>query len=165
MYVCSSGRPNKQAFRDTFLTVTTTTVLKLIVDVFTSIMTAVPLHHGKIKLRDPSGIFPAALPSHFSFLASGPGRRRINFHHPAYEPNDDLLFTLYAWDHEEGGIHHGLAHTACAVIAANRPDGYLSQSREGTPVAVGIDDVLPVGDYFFHVPRTGKCCILSCFSS
>jgi hypothetical protein len=25
-------------------------------------------------------------------------------------------------DHAEGGLHHGLAHTACAIIAANRHD-------------------------------------------
>jgi len=92
--------------------------------------------------------------SHYSFLASSSGRHRISYRHPACKRGDDVLFTLYARDHEEGGIHHGLAHTACAIIAGNRHDGYLLQLREGIPVAAGMDDVLPHGDLFFHVPQT-----------
>jgi len=112
-------------------------------------------NHGVIRVRDPSDIFPSPLPSNYAFLRSPPRRHCIRFRHPAYESDDDLLFTLYAWDHEEGGIHHGLAHTACAIIAGNRHDGYLSQSHEGIPVAAGMDDVLPLGDLFFHVPHRG----------
>jgi hypothetical protein len=91
----------------------------------------------------------------YSFLATPPITLRINFRHPAYEPGDDLLFTLYAWDHAEGGLHYGLAHTACAIVAGNRHDGYLSATRNGLPLAAGDDSVLRLGDYYFHVPCTG----------
>ena len=119
-------------------------------------MTAQPTHHGRIVLREASSIFPTAPPAPYAFLASSPGRRRINIHHPGYDINDDLLFTLYALDHELGGIHHGLAHTACAIVAGNRHDGYLSESRGGNAIHAGMDDVLHAGDYYFHVPRKGN---------
>lgn len=64
-------------------------------------------------------------------------------------------YSLYALDHELGGIHHGLAHTACALVAGNRHDGYLSESRGGNAINAGMDDVLHAGDYYFHVPRRG----------
>ena len=117
---------------------------------------SLPPHHGHILLREPSSLFPAPLPAHYSFLSSAPGsRRRINIRHPGYEPEDDLLFTVYALDHEEGGIHHGLLHTTCAIISGNRYDGSLSKSGDGTPIAAGMDDVLQAGEYYFHVPYTG----------
>jgi len=113
-------------------------------------------HHGRILLRDPSTLFPTPLPAHYSFLSSAPGsRRRINIRHPGYEPEDDLLLTLYALDHEDGGIHHVLLHTTCAIISGNRCDGYLSESCDGTPITAGMDDVLRAGEYYFHVPRIG----------
>ena len=112
--------------------------------------------HGKINLREAASIFPTAPPANYSFLSSPTALRRVNFRHPGYDLDHNLLFSLYAWDHEEGGIHHGLAHTACALFAGNCLDGYLSESREGGPIAGGMDEVLRAGDYYFHVPHKGS---------
>lgn len=110
----------------------------------------------ELELRDASSLYPGCLPESYSFLAASPVGRRINFRHPAYGDGDDLLFTLYAWDHADGGLHHSFAHTACVIISGNRVDGYLSESREGIPVPLGWDDLLFASDYFFHVPCEGK---------
>jgi hypothetical protein len=64
---------------------------------------------------------------------------------------------MYAWDHAEGGIHHGLAHNACFIFADNRIDGYLSRTcdgEHGERVNAAWDDVLPAADtdYYFYVP-------------
>jgi hypothetical protein len=49
-----------------------------------------------MELRKASTIYPDRLPKSYSFLAPSPVGRRINFRHPAYGPEDDLLFMLYA---------------------------------------------------------------------
>lgn len=119
-----------------------------------------------IHIREPAAVIPGPVPEQYEFLrALAPQRKyRINFRHPAYAPDDNLLFTLYAWDHAEGGIHHGLAHNACSIIADNRTDGYLSRvcdGEHGRRIEAGWDDVLPTagGDYYFYVPYPlGRCC-------
>lgn len=112
-----------------------------------------------IRLREPATVIPCPLPQHYEFLRGPVPRRkyRINFRHPAYEPDDNILFTLYAWDHNDGGIHHGFAHNACSIFADNHTDGYLSQTCEGEHgerIHVAWDEVLPaaVVDYYFYVP-------------
>lgn len=112
-----------------------------------------------IQIREPATVFLVPAPEHYEFLkAPTPQHKyRINFRHPAYEPDDNPLFTLYAWDHAEGGIHHGLAHNACSIFADNRTDGYLSticDGEYGERVQAGWDDVLPatIVDYYFYVP-------------
>jgi hypothetical protein len=118
-------------------------------------MATSPTLLGPVQVRESADVFPSALPHQYSFLAKPPFNNRINLRHPAYEPGSDLLFTLYAWDCAEGGLQYGLVHTACAVVAANRHDGYLSRSREGGRVDTGLADVLSAGDYFYHVPGAG----------
>jgi hypothetical protein len=126
-----------------------------------------PLH-----LRPSATVVPSLLPPQFEFLQKPlvPQRKyRINFRHPAYTSDDNILFTLHAWDHEDGGIHHGLAHNACAIIADNRFDGYLSRTcgpehEDGEHIEEDWDDVLPASDadYYFYVPYlAGGWCFLS----
>jgi hypothetical protein len=45
------------------------------------------------------------------FLAAPnpPRKYKIQFRYPAYPFDENILFTLYAWDHANGGLHHGLA--------------------------------------------------------
>lgn len=112
-----------------------------------------------IQIREPTAVIPGPIPEHYEFLKTPAPRRkyRINFRHPAYEPDDNPLFTLYAWDHAAGGIHHGLAHNACSIFADNRTDGYLSRicdGEYGERIQAGWDEVLPaaVVDYYFYVP-------------
>jgi hypothetical protein len=118
----------------------------------------VPIHKN-IQIREPATIIPGSIPEQYDFLkAPIPWRKyRINFRHPAYAPDDNLLFTLHAWDHAEGGIHHGLAHNACSIIVDNRIDGYLSttcDSEHGERIEATWDDLLltTVTDYYFYVP-------------
>ncbi|KAG4429627.1 hypothetical protein IFR05_014888 [Cadophora sp. M221] len=111
-------------------------------------------HHGLIKLRDPAIINESTASPDYEFLKIDVSRtHRINFCHPAYPPGDEILFTLSAFDHPEGGIHHGFALSVCAIVADNCEGGFLSLTREGGPIEAGLDDVLPTGhDYFYHVP-------------
>ncbi|CZR64040.1 uncharacterized protein PAC_13937 [Phialocephala subalpina] len=113
--------------------------------------------HQHVYLREPATVIPGPVPKQYEFLkAPGPLRKyRINFRHPAYARDDNPLFTLYAWDHVEGGIHHGLAHNACSIFADNRIDGYLSRTcdgEHGERIKAAWDDFLPAADtdYYFY---------------
>ncbi|KAG4439238.1 hypothetical protein IFR05_005276 [Cadophora sp. M221] len=115
--------------------------------------------YSRIDIRDTATLHPSPLPEHYEFLKAPSPRLkyRINFRHPAYAPDDNLLFTLYAWDHADGRIHHGLAHCACSIFADNRIDGYLSRtcnSEHGDRIDASWDDVLRAADadYYFYVP-------------
>jgi hypothetical protein len=112
-----------------------------------------------IHIREPATVNLGPAPECYEFLKAPAPRRkyRVNFRHPAYGPDDSPLFTLYAWDHADGGIHHGFAHSACSIFADNRTDGYLSTTcdgEHGERVQAGWDEVLPaaVVDYYFYVP-------------
>lgn len=79
-------------------------------------------------------------------------RHVVHFRHPAYPTAKNRLFSLLALDHPTGGIHSTTAHTACAIIAGNRFDGYLSLTATGEPIRAGSYSVLTGSDYFFCVP-------------
>lgn len=100
----------------------------------------------KVLLRPPNVIIPPTCPPEHRYLhglsPSLPGR--IAFLHPGYDDPFNVLLTLRAHDSPEGGIHFGLAHTACAIVANNRWDGWLSTSVTGVPkIQLEWDDVLP----------------------
>jgi hypothetical protein len=108
-------------------------------------------------LRNASGIVTGPIPEDFLFLESPspPRSYRICFRHPAYPDSSNVLLSLHAWDQAAGGIHYGLAHTACAIIANNRFDGYLSTARDGSSrIETEWDTCLPSHShgYYFHVP-------------
>ncbi|THX71513.1 hypothetical protein D6D04_09472 [Aureobasidium pullulans] len=97
---------------------------------------------------------PPPLSTECLFLEGGqPLKHKISVRHTH---NNDVLFTLFAWDHEDGALHYGLLHTACAIVADNRHDGYLSVSRDcrAERIALDHDDLVPCQpiDYYFHVP-------------
>ncbi|KAJ5715994.1 uncharacterized protein N7483_013175 [Penicillium malachiteum] len=73
----------------------------------------------------------------------------IFFLHPGYAENHNILLTLPALD--SGGIHHGTAHTACAILANCRWDGFLSLHRDGPRLSADLDDVLPHRQYYFRI--------------
>lgn len=79
----------------------------------------------------------------------------IIFKHPGYpdEYEQNILLQLYAWDSPNGGLHAGTALLACAIIACNAWDGYLTVERDGPKLEVQDDDVLSAQEYYFHVPR------------
>lgn len=116
-----------------------------------------PPHHGSIKLRSCAEVNVSTATEDYNFLKSLV-LHRIRFGHPAYPPGHDTLFTLPAFDHQNGGIHHGLALSICAVISNNRNDGFFSLDRDknATCIDAAVDDVLQVPPqgklYYFHVP-------------
>jgi hypothetical protein len=113
--------------------------------------------YPKVILREASNIVTGPVPPDFLFLESPspPQSYRIRFRHPAYPDSSNVLLSLHAWDGAGGGIHYGLAHTACAIIANNRFDGYLSMARDGSSsIETEWDACLPTDShgYYFHVP-------------
>jgi hypothetical protein len=98
---------------------------------------------GQIALSDMSGMFSPPLPTECLFLEGGqPLNHKISLRHPY---NNDVLFTLLAWDDKDGALHYGLLHTACTVVAENRHDGYLSASRDCHAKRIALDryDIVP----------------------
>lgn len=98
---------------------------------------------------------PAHVESEQEAVYSQP--KRIAFSHPAYRSSRGgrTLFSLWAWDSKDGGLHHGTALLACVLIACNAANGFLATDQEGCmPVMTGVEEVLPYRpEYFFHVPH------------
>lgn len=78
----------------------------------------------------------------------------VQFHHPAYYGRLGALPFLVLPAHEQGALHHETARLACALVAGNRVDGYLSTDQKGRqPVGADPDILLNLQEYFFQVPR------------
>lgn len=111
----------------------------------------------RLSIRPRALPLSTAIPSDYEYLKTPgpPSKYRVTIRHPGYQPDEDVLCSMHAWDHGVGGLHHGFAHTACGILADNRFDGYLSRSRngsEGDPVTdIPFDGVLPAGDYWYYV--------------
>ena len=84
--------------------------------------------------------------------------RIINFRHPSYpdQANQNVLLTLQAFDHPNGGLHYGTAFLACAIIAGNAWDGYFTTTVNGEMVVMGNNQLLREKNYYFHVPSSGE---------
>ncbi|KAL8895723.1 MAG: hypothetical protein Q9207_008043 [Kuettlingeria erythrocarpa] len=81
-----------------------------------------------------------------------PKGRKICLRHPGYANIVNTLLYFPAYDHASGGVHLGVALAACAIIAGNKFDGYLSASEDRADQAVPHDanHVLTGNDYYFH---------------
>lgn len=94
---------------------------------------------------------PPTHPDNGSTISSD--HRIVQFHHPAYFNRPGALPFLVFPAHEHGALHHETARLACALVAGNRVDGYLSVDQEGRqPVGADPDILLTLQDYFFQVP-------------
>ena len=51
--------------------------------------------------------------------------------HPGYSDTGNILMVLPALDHPQGGIHHETARIARAIVANNRWEGFLTETRTG----------------------------------
>lgn len=76
----------------------------------------------------------------------------VTFRHPGYPNEHNIIMVLPALDDAQGGIHHETALIACAVVAGNRWDGFLSEQRTGSGVLTPRDDVLRGKEYYFRLP-------------
>ncbi|KAH8743339.1 hypothetical protein F5883DRAFT_441084 [Diaporthe sp. PMI_573] len=88
--------------------------------------------------------------------------RVVEFCHPGYEYPHNVLLKLNAIEPEPEtpsnvrrfGVHHDTARTACAILANNAWEGYLT-ADEPTGTRIPIDDperVLINNRYYFHHP-------------
>lgn len=90
----------------------------------------------------------------------------VNIHHPGYKDRTDTLLSLAPVDVEERadgsfarGVQFHAVHTACAIIANNRFDGWISLDKAGMNIfrrALPEDEILVGGKYWFHVPKRGS---------
>ncbi|KAL5314418.1 hypothetical protein ACEPPN_018845 [Leptodophora sp. 'Broadleaf-Isolate-01'] len=103
-----------------------------------------------VALRGPRELKDPAVAPEFEYLDSI--SQRVNLRHPAYDRRHDLLLSLFAWDAAAGGICYSLAHDACAIIADNHHEGWLSDSHTGEPLNYESNALLPAGDYWYYLP-------------
>jgi hypothetical protein len=81
------------------------------------------------------------------------------FKHPAYQDqlDDNDLFSLWAWDSPSGGLCHETALLACAIIACNATDGFLSKDQTGLErLDLKDNPILSSAVYYFHVPSPDR---------
>lgn len=99
----------------------------------------------------------AGIPTTPLFPHSSPSFiQRITVKHPGYGGNNTIL-VLPACDGADatGRAHYATIHAACAIIANNRTDGWLSSNRSGEARACADSEgLIPAGIYFFHVEST-----------
>jgi hypothetical protein len=76
---------------------------------------------------------------------------RVYLRHPGYSDTGNILIVLPALDHPQGGIHHETARISCAIIANNRWEGFLAETKTGGPAPVGPDGILCGKNYYFRV--------------
>ncbi|KAK4984655.1 hypothetical protein LTR66_008419 [Elasticomyces elasticus] len=94
-----------------------------------------------------------AQPADPSTVFSGSERSTIYFRHPGYPQfaRQNILLKLYAFDNLLRGLHYGVAHTACAMVACNAWNGYFT-TLEGQRVDLQADDLLTAENYYFQIP-------------
>ena len=82
--------------------------------------------------------------------------QRVQVRHPGYNGNNILITLPAAEGRSPGHAHAATVHTACAVLANNRFDGWLSNSAgyEDAEASMAAATFLPAGLYYFHVPST-----------
>lgn len=77
--------------------------------------------------------------------------RVVSVRHPLYWDDDSRMLEFYATDGKDGGLHHETVRLACAVVACNAFDGFLTLDREGLKrITEGPDEILKGSNYFFH---------------
>jgi hypothetical protein len=74
----------------------------------------------------------------------------------------NVLFTLYAWDHAEGGLHHGLSHTACAIIAGNQNPEMVRRYLRKMTISYAL--VITIFTYLTPVRSPLRALCVSCVS-
>jgi hypothetical protein len=76
---------------------------------------------------------------------------RVHLRHPGYSDTGNILMVLPALDHPQGGIRHETARISCAIVANNKWEGFLTETRVGGRTAVGSDGILHGKNYYFRV--------------
>ncbi|KAK9781331.1 hypothetical protein SCARD494_14142 [Seiridium cardinale] len=105
-------------------------------------------NHSSIPGRNPRRGFRAHrfATAHLQMPTLG----RIIIRHPGYAEDDMPLLVFYGLDDATGGLYHNIARTACAIVADNRFDGYISTSprpRQPNADANSSATILAGGNY------------------
>ncbi|KAF2724602.1 hypothetical protein K431DRAFT_300911 [Polychaeton citri CBS 116435] len=83
-------------------------------------------------------------------------RSLVLVRHPGYANGNNILLTLTSSDGDDSyyGVDFRLVHTACAIIADNDYNGWLSLSDDSSASKIALDDgaILQAGEYYYHVP-------------
>lgn len=82
-------------------------------------------------------------------ISSSP--KQIIFRHPGYAPHARTLLILPACDQGDT-IDHEIARIACAIVACNEFDGFLTTDVLGERRVEGAQLPFLNEGYFFHVP-------------
>ena len=99
---------------------------------------------------------PYAPPSHPDKSGAPSVYEHIEIKHPGYNDACDTLLTLPPLD--AGGVHHETVRIACAIIAGNRWEGFLSLDKPGQLAVPESETILRAQRYYFHVSssRSGR---------
>lgn len=119
---------------------------------------AIVLQRPQLQLRDTVPEPPA--PDTF-----GRTNPPILFRHPGYPDrlNQNVFLRLDAFDSNTRALHHRTAKIACAIVACNAFEGYLTTSRQGAPLTLAEDDLLTESDYYFCVRNMDRYPIYGSF--
>jgi len=81
----------------------------------------------------------------------------IAFRHPGYaDPASQILFLLPACD--DNTVDYDVAKTACAIVACNRFDGFLTRDIKGHDIITDTRLPLRAEGYYFHVGGSESGC-------
>jgi hypothetical protein len=95
---------------------------------------------------------PATPPPVPAWDGLAPRFRQILIHHPLYDESCNVLLRLFAPDLPDGGLHAEYVLVSCGIIAVNRWDGWLSETREGAAMQIDQTTILEKRSYYFHLP-------------
>lgn len=109
-----------------------------------------PSEISQLRLR--TGPRPLALPY---VVPQFRRPRLVAIRHPAHQDDGPLLLLPSHDINGAGafGIHHGVALTACAIVANNAFDGFFTETRDSERVQAQYNDILTKEEYWFHVPQ------------
>lgn len=110
--------------------------------------------NSAVTLREP-----ITVPISTAHSGLNDSSRWIKFRHPWYSDalGQNILLRLRPYDREDGGLQYGVAFSACAIVAGNAWDGWLTETQTGEKLAKDWDDLLLGSDYYFHVsPPAGE---------
>jgi hypothetical protein len=91
---------------------------------------------------------PYAPPSHPDKSEAPSVYKHVEIKHPGYNETCNTLLTLPPLD--AGGVHHETVRIACAIIAGNRWDGFLTLDKPGEVAVPESETILGAQRYYFQ---------------
>ena len=92
---------------------------------------------------------PYPPPSHPDKVEASSVYEHIEIKHPGYNDTCNTLLILPPLD--AGGVHHETVRVACAIIAGNRWDGFLTFDKAGELAVPESETILRAPRFYFHL--------------